>query len=144
MSAICYVRGVFDLLHLGHMQLLAYAATFGPVYAHVVPDCYVTKPGRPILDEQLRLATLRFVLKLMHQPEPQFGGHEPSVDILLLRREHPHIIWCAGEEYQNCDYIRTIAKRHNVELAFYKNQVSIHTTAIVQACHAAVQYKPAL
>lgn len=56
--AMCH--GVFDLLHPGHVVHLQQARSHGDLLVvTVTPDRFVNKgPGRPLFNEQLRLATL--------------------------------------------------------------------------------------
>ena len=61
-----FVAGTFDLIHPGHVDLLAYAASFGKVYVVIARDENVKrlKGRKPILNENSRLrvvSSIRYV-----------------------------------------------------------------------------------
>jgi len=85
---IVYTYGVWDLLHPGHLRLLARAKELGDfLVVGVVPDEPVRKlkgEGRPTqhLDERLKIVgSLRFVDLAFPQQ-----GYDPSPDMLALGR----------------------------------------------------------
>ena len=53
---IVHAHGVFDLLHIGHINHFQHAKKFGDVlFVTVTPDKFVNRgPHRPIFNEQLR------------------------------------------------------------------------------------------
>lgn len=59
-----FTNGCFDVLHLGHVELLKYASTFGEVIVGLNSDRSVRKlkgPSRPFNDEQTRLKILESI-----------------------------------------------------------------------------------
>lgn len=62
-----FVNGCFDVLHVGHLRLLRYAATFGAVTVAINSDESVKRlkgPGRPMFashERQEMLMSLRYV-----------------------------------------------------------------------------------
>ena len=54
---IVLCHGVFDLLHIGHINHFKEAKNFGDVLVvSLTPDIYVNKgPGRPAFNEKLRM-----------------------------------------------------------------------------------------
>lgn len=60
--------GCFDLLHVGHVRLLEYAACFGPLTVGINSDASTArlKPGRPIFREVERIAMLRALRCVSH------------------------------------------------------------------------------
>ena len=57
---IVLCHGVFDLLHIGHINHFKEAKNFGDVLVvSLTPDIYVNKgPGRPAFNEKLRLESI--------------------------------------------------------------------------------------
>lgn len=59
-----FTNGCFDVLHLGHVELLKYASTFGEVIVGLNSDKSVRRlkgPSRPFNDEQTRLKILESI-----------------------------------------------------------------------------------
>lgn len=70
-------HGVFDMLHAGHVEHLRQARAMGDMLlVSLVPDRFVTKPGRPIYTEQERLELVKSIrhvsiAELCDAPGPQ-------------------------------------------------------------------------
>ncbi len=92
-TVLCH--GVFDLLHVGHLEHLRQAKAMGNVlWVSVVPDKYVQK-RMPINDEIARITMLLAVRYV----DGAFlcGSHGPEE---LIRRLKPSI-YARGSEYQD-------------------------------------------
>ena len=86
-------HGVFDLLHSGHVEHLRQARAMGDaLIVSLVPDRYVTKPGRPIYNEDERIALLR---ALRYVDAVEFSQAGPQA---LLRKHRP-ALYVRGSDY---------------------------------------------
>lgn len=59
-----FTNGCFDVLHLGHVELLRYCSTLGEVYVGLNSDDSIKRlkgPSRPINDEQTRMRILESI-----------------------------------------------------------------------------------
>ena len=53
-------HGCFDILHIGHLRHLEAASLLGDILVvSITADAYITKPGRPIFNENDRADMLR-------------------------------------------------------------------------------------
>ena len=93
---IVLCHGVFDMLHAGHVEHLRQARAMGDfLIVSVVPDRFVTKPGRPIYKEDERLTLLRAmkgivnIATLCDAPGPE----------MVIRSSRPHL-YVRGSEYR--------------------------------------------
>lgn len=88
-------HGVFDLLHAGHVEHLRQARAMGDMLVvSLVPDRFVTKPGRPIYPQDERLALLKAIrhvtdVVLCDSPGPE----------RLLLKYRPEI-YARGSDYE--------------------------------------------
>lgn len=89
------VHGVFDILHAGHLWHLRQAAEACDfLVVSLVADKFVTKPGRPIVNERDRresLLSLRYVTCVL------LTRDETPID--NIRAVRPDV-WIRGEEYR--------------------------------------------
>ena len=110
-------HGVFDLLHVGHINHFQYAKSYGDiVIVSVTPDKYVNKgPGRPAFNEQQRLKALASLECVDYVILNRF-----STAVSIIKELKPNI-YCKGQDYKNhrddiTGEIKNEIKKHNKEL----------------------------
>ncbi|MEM4444950.1 MAG: DUF357 domain-containing protein [Thermofilum sp.] len=103
------VGGVFDILHPGHVEFLAEAASLGEVYVVVARDETVkqSKGRYPVLSEEERLKLVRS-LKPVH--EAFLGEYPPNYHQVLLRVK-PDIILLGYDQAWLKEVIESAAAR---------------------------------
>lgn len=88
-------HGVFDMLHTGHVEHLRQAREMGDrLIVSVVPDRFVSKPGRPICTQDERLEML---LAIRHVDAAELCN-APGPQQLLIRYKPD--IYARGSEYR--------------------------------------------
>ena len=93
---IVLCHGVFDMLHAGHVEHLRQARAMGDfLIVSVVPDRFVTKPGRPIYKEAERITLLR-AMKGIVDLALLCGAPGPEFVILEVRPN----LYVRGSEYR--------------------------------------------
>lgn len=126
MNKKVWVNGCFDLIHAGHIGLLAYAKSLGDVYVGIDGDKRIrTMKGayRPILpqnERRLILSSLIFVkdVKVFNSKEELVGlVKDLSPDYMVV-----------GEEYR---FGNVIGSEFAKELLFYPRMGNWSTTNIV-------------
>src|SRR6188768_2333793 len=82
-----FVNGCFDILHVGHISLLEYASSFGPLTVGINSDDSVArkKPGRPVNNLDDRIDML-YAIKHVYEVIP-FAEDDPSQLIQRLCRD---------------------------------------------------------
>ena len=110
MTTVILAHGVFDLLHLGHIEYLERARKLGDkLIVSVTSDRYVSKPDRPIFTTQERmnmLAALRCV-DGVRQSDSQTA-------VSAIETVRPNL-YVKGIDYQNKDDDNLQAEREAVE-----------------------------
>ncbi len=93
---IVFTNGCFDLLHSGHISLLAQAKTFGDILVvGVNTDASVKRlkgDKRPILDQASRLALLAALAVVDY-----ITLFEEDTPLALIRRLQPHVLVKGGD-----------------------------------------------
>lgn len=129
-----FVNGCFDILHIGHIKLLQFAAGFGSVTVGLNSDESVAalKPGRPINHYEDRcsmLLALRYVCDVRMIPDL-----DPVHTLNMLYRMGigPQIV-VKGGEYQYA-YLpeRKIVEENGGEFAFFRTIPGYSTTRFIQ------------
>jgi len=123
---IVVTNGCFDLLHIGHVRLFEYCASFGVVIVLINDDESVTKlkgPTRPILPIEQRMEmvdAIRYVNVVVPFSEPT--PHRLICDIA------PDIL-VKGADYKD----KPVAGSECAgKLMFFEDMVDVSTTAIVR------------
>jgi len=128
-----WVNGCFDLIHAGHIGLLAYAKSLGDVYVGIDGDKRIrTMKGsfRPILpqnERRLILTSLIFVKDVK-----VFDSKE---ELIRLIKDLSPDYMVVGEEYK---FKNVIGSEHAKELLFYPRMGNWSTTNIVSKIKSTV------
>lgn len=121
-----WVNGTFDILHIGHIELLKYASSFGSVRVGIDSDARVKQLKgslRPFNNENIRkqfLSSLRFVSNVVifdnnDQLEQHIAEYKPDYFVI-------------GDDYKNKEII---GGHFAKELVFYTKIPDISTTKIL-------------
>lgn len=96
---IIFTNGCFDILHVGHVELLNYCATLGEVVVGLNSDLSVSRlkgRGRPINTEQDRR---RILLNLCSVSEVVI--FEEDTPLELIKSLKPDVVVKGGDYYTN-------------------------------------------
>jgi rfaE bifunctional protein nucleotidyltransferase chain/domain len=121
-----WVNGCFDVLHVGHIQLLEYAKTLGHVLVGVDSDERVKqlkgddRPINPIEHRIKMLESLKFVDDVI-----TFDKDTDLNDILYVYQPDVIVI---GDEYKSKNII---GAEHAKEIYFFEKNIDISTTKIL-------------
>lgn len=121
-----WVNGAFDILHIGHIKLLKYAAAMGYLRVGIDTDERIKElkgPNRPFNNFSTRkeiLHSLRFVDEVVG-----FGSDQELVDQIKLYK--PHVI-VVGSDYKNK---HVIGAEHAEDVRYFERLAEISTTAIL-------------
>lgn len=121
-----WVNGTFDVVHIGHIKMLEYAASFGELRVGVDTDERVSeKKGhkRPFNTLSNRIDFLRSI-KYVATVVP-FGTDEELIENISFY--DPHIL-VVGEEYKNKPVIGAM---HVGKIIFYPKLRSFSTSKIL-------------
>lgn len=122
-----WVNGTFDVLHLGHIRLLEYAASHGEVRVGVDTDERVrqakgpTRPFNTLRDRMAMLSSIRYVSSVV-----SFGTDDELVQCVM---EYKPDIMVVGSDYENK---RVIGHEHADVLIFFPKLQSYSTTDILR------------
>lgn len=141
---IVYCSGAFDLLHIGHMLHLEYCKKFGHVLVvNVAPDKDIKgnkEPGKPILDEKIRLKTISFIKPVdyafISKPAPK---GKPQLYQLkdILKNLRPDVYVINKDSTSIIPEIRALTKKLGIKLIvaerkFPKSFKDISATKIIE------------
>ena len=121
------VNGSFDVLHVGHIKLLEYAATFGPVIVLIDSDRRIKElkgPTRPINGLYERITLLR-ALKSVDEVEV----FDSDLELETLIREYSPDIMVKGSDYIGQSIIGAC---YCNEIKFYDRIEQYSTTKTIQ------------
>ena len=121
------VNGTFDVLHVGHIKLLEYAATFGPVLVLIDSDRRIKElkgPTRPINGLYERITLLR-ALKSVDEVEV----FDSDLELETLIREYSPDIMVKGSDYIGQSIIGAC---YCNEIKFYDRIEQYSTTKTIQ------------
>ena len=121
------VNGSFDVLHVGHIKLLEYAATFGPVLVLIDSDRRIKElkgPTRPINGLYERITLLR-ALKSVDEVEV----FDSDLELETLIREYSPDIMVKGSDYIGQSIIGAC---YCNEIKFYDRIEQYSTTKTIQ------------
>ncbi len=131
-----WVNGAFDVLHVGHVRLLQYAASLGKLIVGINSDTsirHLKGPTRPIYSQVERcdmLLALRCVDAVVTYDELD--------PVRAMRISGPFDISVKGNDYKN----RWMVEREafpTTEFVFFDAQTSRHTSEVLKQkapCHA--------
>lgn len=121
-----WVNGCFDVLHIGHIQLLEYAKTLGHVLVGVDSDERVKqlkgddRPINSVEDRIKMLKSLKFVDDVI-----TFDTDTDLTDILYVYQPDVIVI---GEEYKSKNII---GLEHAKRIDFFEKKNDVSTTKIL-------------
>jgi len=121
------VNGSFDVLHVGHIKLLEYAATFGPVLVLIDSDRRIKElkgPTRPINGLYERITLLR---ALKSVDEVEVFDNDQELETLI--REYAPDIMVKGSDYKGESIIGAC---YCNEIKFYDRIEQYSTTKAIQ------------
>lgn len=121
------VNGSFDVLHVGHIKLLEYAATFGPVLVLIDSDKRIKElkgPTRPINGLYERIILLR-ALKSVDEVDV----FDSDLELETLIREYSPDIMVKGSDYKGQSIIGAC---YCNEIKFYDRIEQYSTTKTIQ------------
>ena len=121
------VNGTFDVLHVGHIKLLEYAATLGPVLVLIDSDKRIKElkgPTRPINGLYERIILLR-ALKSVDEVDV----FDSDLELETLIREHAPDIMVKGSDYKGQSIIGAC---YCNEIKFYDRIEQYSTTKTIQ------------
>lgn len=130
-SKITFCNGCFDILHIGHLQLLSYAKSFGDMLVvGLNSDTSVqrlkglTRPIRPEYERAINLASLSFVDHVII-----FWEDTP---VQLIKTISPTRIVKGGDYDIETMPEKDIIKEYNIELTFFNFVPEKSTTNIIK------------
>ncbi len=130
-----FVNGGFDVLHIGHIRLLKYAATHGQLTVAINSDASIKKlkgPYRPVNPEAERkeiLESFRFVheVVIFNEPDPT-----TLLIALFMRGEGPSVV-VKGYEYANRPFPeRNMLEEHECRILYHEQIPNRSTTRSIQ------------
>ena len=121
------VNGTFDVLHVGHIKLLEYAATFGPVLVLIDSDKRIKElkgPTRPINGLYERIILLR-ALKSVDEVDV----FDSDLELETLIRDYAPDIMVKGSDYKGQSIIGAC---YCNKIKFYDRIEQYSTTKTIQ------------
>ncbi len=122
-----WVNGAFDILHIGHIKLLKYAAAMGHLRVGIDTDDRIkelkgpTRPFNCFKDREEFLLSLRFVDDVV-----SFSTEEELIDQIKLYQPDIMVI---GSDYKNR---RIIGAEHVGKIVYFNRLDDISTTSILE------------
>lgn len=122
-----WVNGAFDILHIGHIKLLKYAAAMGYLRVGIDTDERIkelkgpTRPFNCFRDRKEVLESLRFVDEVTG-----FGSEQELIDEIKLYQPDVMVI---GSDYKDK---RIIGAEHVGRIVYFDRIENISTTSILQ------------
>ena len=122
-----WVKGAFDILHIGHIKLLIHAAAMGHLRVGIDTDDRIkelkgpTRPFNCFKDREEFLLSLRFVDDVV-----SFGTEEELIDQIKLYQPDIMVI---GSDYKNR---RIIGAEHVGKIVYFNRLDDISTTSILE------------
>jgi D-beta-D-heptose 7-phosphate kinase/D-beta-D-heptose 1-phosphate adenosyltransferase len=122
-----WVNGAFDILHIGHIKLLKYAAAMGYLRVGIDTDERIKElkgPTRPFNNFNIRkelLQSLRFVDDVIG-----FGSEQELIDSI---KTYAPDVMVVGSDYKNK---RVIGAEHAKQVVYFDRIADISTTKILE------------
>ncbi|MBI4601542.1 MAG: bifunctional heptose 7-phosphate kinase/heptose 1-phosphate adenyltransferase [Planctomycetes bacterium] len=128
---VVFTNGCFDLLHFGHLHLLAGAAREGDILVVAVnADASVRRlkgPGRPRIPQEMRMLTIAAL-----EAVDYVVSFEEDTPIPLLEALRPDVL-VKGEEYRSGVVVgRGLVEGYGGRVAFVSQIPGISTTALIE------------
>jgi rfaE bifunctional protein nucleotidyltransferase chain/domain len=122
-----WVNGAFDILHIGHIKLLKYAAAMGYLRVGIDTDERIKElkgPTRPFNSFNIRkelLQSLRFVDDVIG-----FGSEQELIDSI---KTYAPDVMVVGSDYKDK---RVIGAEHAKQVVYFDRIADISTTKILE------------
>lgn len=122
-----WVNGSFDILHIGHIKLLQFAASIGNLTVGIDSDQRIKTlkgPERPFNKQEYRiefLQSLKYVNKVV-----TFNTDE---ELITRIKECKPDIMVIGEEYKNKNII---GKEFIPKIIYFKKSIDVSTSKILE------------
>ena len=128
---IVFTNGCFDLLHSGHVHLLAQAKTFGDILVvGLNTDASVKRlkgDKRPILDQASRLTLLA-----AFEVVDYVTTFEEDTPLALIRRLQPHILVKGGDWSPEDIVGKEVVEHAGGRVVAVRHQVGFSTTHLIE------------
>ncbi|HEU0266425.1 MAG TPA: adenylyltransferase/cytidyltransferase family protein [Candidatus Saccharimonadaceae bacterium] len=133
---VVYIRGVFDLLHIGHIAFIEAAKKLGDTLVVGIISDYVVRrdkgPGRPIRGELERLRiidALRNVDYAFIVPVPK---HEKTSTEIVFQSLKPDIFVHYHESDEVASFFKQIANQYGVQFILDNSDKLDSTSSTIQ------------
>lgn len=135
---IVFTNGCFDLIHSGHVYLLAQAKTFGDILVvGMNTDASVKRlkgDKRPILDQASRLALLAAL-----EVVDYITLFEEDTPLALIRRLQPHILVKGGDWSPEAIVGKDVVEHAGGRVVAVRHQDGFSTTNLIERILVAYQ-----
>ena len=135
---IVFTNGCFDLMHSGHVYMLAQAKTFGDILVvGMNTDASVKRlkgDNRPILDQASRLALLAAL-----EVVDYLTLFEEDTPLALIRRLQPHILVKGGDWSPEAIVGKEVVEHAGGRVVAVRHQDGFSTTNLIERILVAYQ-----
>ncbi len=135
---IVFTNGCFDLIHSGHVYMLAQAKTFGDILVvGMNTDASVKRlkgDKRPILDQASRLALLAAL-----EVVDYITLFEEDTPLALIRRLQPHILVKGGDWSPEAIVGKEVVEHAGGRVVAVRHQDGFSTTNLIERILVAYQ-----
>lgn len=135
---IVFTNGCFDLMHSGHVYMLAQAKTFGDILVvGMNTDASVKRlkgDKRPILDQASRLALLAAL-----EVVDYITLFEEDTPLALIRRLQPHILVKGGDWSPEAIVGKEVVEHAGGRVVAVRHQDDFSTTNLIERILVAYQ-----
>ena len=135
---IVFTNGCFDLMHSGHVYMLAQAKTFGDILVvGMNTDASVKRlkgDKRPILDQASRLALLAAL-----EVVDYITLFEEDTPLALIRRLQPHILVKGGDWSSEAIVGKEVVEHTGGRVVAVRHQDGFSTTNLIERILVAYQ-----
>ena len=135
---LVFTNGCFDLIHSGHISMLAQAKTFGDILVvGLNTDASVKRlkgDKRPILDQASRL-TLLAALEVVDY----VTTFEEDTPLALIRRLQPHVLVKGGDWSPEAIVGKDVVEHAGGRVVAVRHQDGLSTTQLIERILVAYQ-----
>ena len=128
---IVFTNGCFDLIHSGHVYMLAQAKTFGDILVvGLNTDASVKRlkgDKRPILDQASRLALLAALAVVDY-----VTTFEEDTPLALIRRLQPHVLVKGGDWRPEAIVGKDVVEHAGGQVVAVRHQDGLSTTQLIE------------
>lgn len=135
---IVFTNGCFDLMHSGHVYMLAQAKTFGDILVvGMNTDASVKRlkgDKRPILDQASRLTLLAAI-----EAVDYVTTFEEDTPLALIRRFQPHVLVKGGDWSPEAIVGKEVVEHAGGQVVAVRHQDGFSTTDLIESVLVAYQ-----